>query len=179
MATPKAKAADAAATDFGGIDPEAESLTFGGELGGMLAQARRPQRWFISNPSGDESQVPEGAYVQRGYPVEIAGTVVAVERAATKFGPMPVYVLDVGKGADFPLIRFGLTSMLLRNAHERHSVQAGDVIAAYCSGLRQSRTVNAETGEVQQYEDWSMIVQKGDGTVPVAGVGASADEAPF
>jgi hypothetical protein len=150
--------------------PEPDSLSFGGELGGMLAQARRPQRWFISNPS-DDTQAPEGAYVHRGYPVEIAGTVVAIERAATKFGPMPVYVLDVGKGADFPLIRFGLTATLLRNAHERHNVQAGDVIAAYCAGKRQGRD--------QEYEDWSMIVQKGDGTVPVAGVGASADEAPF
>ena len=142
----------------------------GGELGRMLAQARRTQRWFISNPSED-TPVPEDAFVQRGYPVDIAGLVVAIERVPTKFGAMPVYVLDVGKGPDFPLIRWGLTATLLRNAHERHDVRAGDTIAAHCPGKRQ--------GKDQVYEDWTMLVAKGDGTVPAAGVGPSSDEAPF
>jgi hypothetical protein len=156
----------------GGTDTPTEDidLSFGGDLGAMLAQARRPQRWYITNPT-DDTPVPEGAIIHRGYPVEIAGTVVAIEKVATKFGPMPVYVLDVGRGPSFPLIRFGLTATLLRNAHDRHNVQAGDTIAAYCPGKRQ--------GKDQVYEDWSMLVQKGDGTIPVAGVGASADEEPF
>jgi hypothetical protein len=159
-------------------EPEPEALTFGGDLGSMLTQARRAQRWFISNP-GEDTPVPEGAYVHRGYPVEIAGTVVAVEKVATKFGPMPVYVLDVGRGPDFPLIRFGLTALLLRNTHAQHNVSVGDVIAAHCPGLREGKGVNLETGERLQYEDWAMLVQKGDGTVPTAGVGASATEEPF
>jgi hypothetical protein len=165
MAPRNTRPADTGPDQITDVQPELPGLgTFGGELGAMLAQARRPQRWFISNPT-DDSVVPEGAYVAHGYPVEIAGTVVAIEKAATKFGPMPVYVLDVGKGPDFPLIRFGLTATLLRNAHERHNVAPGDVVAASCPGKRQ--------GKDQEYEDWAMIVQKGDGTVPTAGVGAS------
>jgi hypothetical protein len=141
-------------------------LTFGGNLGAMLRQVARPQRWFISNP-GPDTPVPEGAYVHRGYPVDIAGTVVAIEKVATKFGPMPVYVLDVGQGPDFPLIRFGLTATTLRSSHERQGVQPSDTIAAHCSGMRQ--------GKDQTYEDWSMLVQKGDGTIPAA----SSAEEPF
>jgi hypothetical protein len=152
-----------------GTEPE-ETLSFKGDLGALLGQARRPQRWLILNPTAD-TPVPEGAIIQRGWPQEVAGTVVAIEKMGTRFGPMPVYVLDVGRGAQFPLIRFALTSTLLRNAHDRHGVKPGDAWAAYCPGMRQ--------GKDQEYEDWSVVVQKGNGTVPVPGVGASGDEEPF
>jgi len=157
--------------------PEAP-LDFGGDLGKLLAQAQRPQRWFISNP-GLDTPVPEGAYIQRGYPIDIAGQVVAIEQVSSKNGPMPVYVLDVGRGAEFPLIRWGLTSMLLRNAHQRHRVQPGDTVAGHCPGLRKSKNIDPETGQPFEYEDWSVMVQKGDGTVPAAGIGPSGDEEPF
>jgi len=143
---------------------------FGGDLGKLLQQAQRPQRWFISNPSED-TNVPEGAFIQRGYPINIAGQVVAIERVPSQHGPMPVYILDIGRGADFPLVRFGLTATLLRNAHERHQVQVGDTIAATCPGKRQ--------GKEQEYEDWTMLVQKGDGTIPAAGIGPSGDDESF
>ena len=127
-------------------------LDFGGELDRMLTQAARPTRWFVANPK-EETSIPEGAIVQRGYPVRMAGLVTAVELVESKYGTLPVYVLDVGKGPDFPLIRFGLTATVLRSAHERLGVQVGDTIAAVCPGLRQGRD--------QEYEDWNMVVTKG------------------
>lgn len=160
-------------------EPEYEApLEFGGDLGKLLTQAQRPQRWFIANP-GPDTPIPEGSYVHRGYPINVAGLVVSIETVGTKNGPMPVYLLDVGRGPDFPLIRWGLTSMLLRNAHRRHRVASGDTVAASCPGLRKSKNINPETGQPYEYEDWSMMVQKGDGTVPAAGVGPSGDEEPF
>lgn len=158
--------------------PDGESLTFGGDLGKLLTQVQRPQRWFISNP-GEDTPIPEGAYVTRGYPVNIAGLVVAIDRVPSKFGIMPVYVLDVGRGPDFPLVRWGLTSTTLRSAHQRYAVAVGDTIAATCPGTRTGKGINPDTGEPLVYEDWRLMVQKGDGTVPAAGVGPSGDEEPF
>jgi hypothetical protein len=182
MATRNTRPADTTEPDPGpevADRPEPEALPeFGGDLGKLLTQAQRTQRWFISNP-GEDTPIPEGAYVSRGYPVNIAGLVVAIERVPSRFGPMPVYVLDVGRGPDFPLIRWGLTSETLRSAHQRQHVTVGDTIAATCPGLRDSRKVDPDTGRPYQYEDWRLLVQRGDGTVPAAGVGPSGDEEPF
>lgn len=150
-----ATARDTKPEDAGRTSP----LTFGADLGDMLTQARRPQRWFIANP-GTDTPIPDDAFIARGYPVEIAGTVVAVDSAATRHGRMPVWVLDVGQGEDFPLVRVGLTANLLRNAHEQHGVQEGDKVAAVCRGTRQSRDTNPETGEPFVYEDWTVVVRK-------------------
>lgn len=142
--------------------------SFGGDAAKLLTQVQRPQRWLITNP-GEDTPIPEGAYVQRGYPVDIAGLVVAIERVPSRFGAMPVYVLDIGRGPDFPLVRWGLTSTTLRSAHQRYQVEVGDTIAAHCPGLRTGKGINPDTGEPLQYEDWRLLVQKGDGTVPGAG----------
>jgi hypothetical protein len=165
----------ASATD---PDLDGTELSFGGDLGKLLTQAHRPQRWFISNP-GPDATIPEGAYIKRGYPVDMAGLIVAIERIPTRNGTMPVYVLDVGRGAEFPLVRFGLTSTTLRSAHARYEVKVGDTVAMTCPGLRTGKGVNEETGELLQYEDWRMLVQHGDGTIPAAGVGPSGDEEPY
>lgn len=145
-----------------------DQLTFGGELGGMLKTVRRHQRWVIFNPK-DDTRIPPDSIVHHGYPCEIAGTVVTIEEIPTKFGPMPVYVLDVGKGPDFPLIRWGLTALVLQNLHDRHDVRPGDTIAAVCHGMRE--------GHEQTYEDWAMIVKSSDGNVSAPSL--AADEEPF
>jgi len=158
-----------------------EQLSFeGGELAAMLGQAKRPRRWLILNPTEErEGKLPADAIVQRGYPQQIAGTVVGIDKISSRNGVMPVWVLDIGQGSTAPLIMFGLTAQLLRDAQRDHRIAPGDVVAAVCTGKVASKNTDPETGERLQYEDWRVVVRKGDGTVPAPGVGASADSEPF
>jgi hypothetical protein len=167
-------------TANGATEPPALTLDYeGGELATMMEQAARPRVWFIANP-GPDSTPPKGAIIHKGYPVKIGGTVVAVERVPSREGPpFPAWVLDVGKGATFPLVVFGAGAQLLRKAHAQYGIAPGDTVAAVCPGKAKSSNVNPETGEVFEYEDWRVLVTKGTGQVPAPGVGADSTGEPF
>jgi hypothetical protein len=142
-------------------EPEPEGRpaipALGDEFKGLLDDVARDVIVYVPEQVGDT----------------IAGLVVATEGITTEFGPRPATILDVNPAdPSLPLVRFVWIDTVLQTAFERHTLRRGDQVA-----VRLTKR-SGQTG-VGDYNDWRVVVVKGDPSAPPAPPAPAPSEQPF